>query len=278
MADAFIDVVGTGKKLQTYENTVSGQVVHAEAVTLVDVNGAPLTSLAVTQAGLGLANAANSTTANLAAGGVFTGSEWIDTLEFPMLTVAVFASHASATDGLAIQYSADAITVHDNDLYTVQANNGQSYKFGSGWRYARVVYTNGATLTTTLIVQTILRKVTQKSSTHRIADRVNGQQDADLVCAVVKGAGSYVLFAGVSGAQVIPDGHWIIGISASSTTLAAGTITGIPGQSGTVQVPGSATKSSQKVFNPPLGTCIAATTTITFTSTDSYEVECLNLA
>lgn len=43
MSDAFIEVVGTGKKLQTYENTVAGESVHSEAVTPTDQNGTPFT-------------------------------------------------------------------------------------------------------------------------------------------------------------------------------------------------------------------------------------------
>jgi hypothetical protein len=46
MADSFIQVApdGTGKKMQTALNTVSGQDVHAEAVVLVDSLGNPLST------------------------------------------------------------------------------------------------------------------------------------------------------------------------------------------------------------------------------------------
>jgi len=45
MANSYIAVApdSTGKKLQTFENTIAGQVVEAEAVTLVDSAGAELT-------------------------------------------------------------------------------------------------------------------------------------------------------------------------------------------------------------------------------------------
>jgi len=48
MADSFIQVApdSTGKKMQTYENTVSGQTVEAEAVVLVDTTGIPIGSAA----------------------------------------------------------------------------------------------------------------------------------------------------------------------------------------------------------------------------------------
>lgn len=49
MADAYIQVApdDSGKKLQTFQNTISGQVVQAEAVTLVTSAGTEITSLNV---------------------------------------------------------------------------------------------------------------------------------------------------------------------------------------------------------------------------------------
>lgn len=49
MADAYIQVAvdGVGKKMQTYENTIAGSSVHAEAITLVDSAGVPITALPV---------------------------------------------------------------------------------------------------------------------------------------------------------------------------------------------------------------------------------------
>ena len=49
MADGHIAVTeGTGKNLQTFENTISGVDVHSEAVSLTDTSGVPITSLPVT--------------------------------------------------------------------------------------------------------------------------------------------------------------------------------------------------------------------------------------
>ncbi len=44
MADAFVQVApdSTGKKIQTFENTVSGNLVEAQAVVLVDSSGNPI--------------------------------------------------------------------------------------------------------------------------------------------------------------------------------------------------------------------------------------------
>jgi len=51
MADSFIQVApdSTGKKMQTYENTVSAQTVEAEAVVLVDTTGTPNPTIPTTE-------------------------------------------------------------------------------------------------------------------------------------------------------------------------------------------------------------------------------------
>lgn len=53
MADSYIQVAadGSGKKMQTYLNTIGGVDVHTEAVALVDTSGNPITTLPVSIAG-----------------------------------------------------------------------------------------------------------------------------------------------------------------------------------------------------------------------------------
>ncbi len=174
------------------------------------VDGATIATLAnpfpvsaqVTPSGLGVIDANNSLARSAhAAGFHFVGAAWIDTLEWPMTTIAVFDSTGSAVDGLLLLYSSNAVDVEDTDTYTIEANNGQSLKFGVGWRYCKVDYTRGGSAGT-ITIQTILRKVTQKSSTHRLADNINGQQDTDLSTVVPKAydvaAASAKLSAGVA--------------------------------------------------------------------------------
>ncbi len=52
MANAFVQVAtdGTGKKMQTFQNTISGSDVQSEAVTLVDSSGAYIATLPVSLA------------------------------------------------------------------------------------------------------------------------------------------------------------------------------------------------------------------------------------
>lgn len=61
MSDSFITVAPTpnppGANLQTFENTIAGSDVHAEAVALVDTTGTPITTLPVSISRAGAANA-----------------------------------------------------------------------------------------------------------------------------------------------------------------------------------------------------------------------------
>lgn len=128
----------------------------------------------------------NSSIATLSNGAVFTGT-WKEVLEFALITIQVIASHASATDGLEIQWSSDASNIDDTDKYTVPAATGKVFTFGPQVRYFRIKYTNGATTQTYFRLQTILKLAGQKASSHRISDDISAQDDAELVKAVLSG-------------------------------------------------------------------------------------------
>jgi len=128
----------------------------------------------------------NSTTLNLGSSGVFTGS-WIDILEFNNVVITVITSHASATDGLIVQWSNDGSNVHSVDNFTINANAGKQFSFGRLTRYFRVVYTNGATPQTSFSLQTILCVGALKTSSHRMRDAIVNDDDAELVKAVITG-------------------------------------------------------------------------------------------
>ena len=88
----------------------------------------------------------------LSASGVFTGptldfgeSNWI----YKTLTASVFADQASATDGFQIQSSRTGATWRTVAKATVAANSPVDLVATLNFRYARVVYTNGATANTT---------------------------------------------------------------------------------------------------------------------------------
>ena len=134
----------------------------------------------------GKIDAANSTTTVLDPGGVnvFTGTA-VNTLEFAVIQVSVFASHASATDGLSVQFSTDGTNWDNSDEYTIPAATGKTFSFQPSGMFYRVVYTNGGVLQTAFRLQSQLKKTYIKPSSHRIQDSIIGDDDAELQKAVL---------------------------------------------------------------------------------------------
>ena len=89
-----------------------------------------------------------STTA-LAANGVFTGvtMDFGDTMNvYQTITAVAFADQASASNGFQIQISRDGTNWRTSQQASVTANTLTTITAHLSYRYARVVYTNGATL------------------------------------------------------------------------------------------------------------------------------------
>jgi hypothetical protein len=103
----------------------------------------------------GVTNAANSSTANLGVGAVFTGTS-VDISGFAQISVSIFASHASATDGVSYQFSQDGTNWDVVSTATTVAGVEMSMLLGTRLQFFRLVYTNGGTLTTSLRIQTRL--------------------------------------------------------------------------------------------------------------------------
>jgi len=131
----------------------------------------------------------NSTSTPLGVGGVFTGlaTEVLDTAS---VVVSVFSSHASAANGLVIEWSSDGINWDSNDTFNVPANKGKFFTFGPEARYFRVRYTNGAVSQTSFRLQVTLKPFAIKPSSHRIADSISDDDDAELSKAVITGLAS----------------------------------------------------------------------------------------
>ena len=134
----------------------------------------------------GVVSTANSTATNLAAAGVFTGTAENAT-EFSTVLVSVMASHASATDGLSVQFSSDGTNWDLTDVFTVPAATGKIYSFGVMARFYRLVYTNGGTLTTTLRIQTLFSRAPKKFSTQRPQDARTNDNDFEESLAYLMG-------------------------------------------------------------------------------------------
>ena len=129
---------------------------------------------------------ANSSTANLGSGATFTGTGE-DTDGYVAITVAVYASHASATDGLKLEYSADNTNWRWDDVFTLAAGAAKVFRTSPVARYFRVRYVNGGTTQTTFELSTTLHATQIKPSTHRLADSISAQDDAELVKALLSG-------------------------------------------------------------------------------------------
>lgn len=139
----------------------------------------------------------NSTNTPLSAGAVFTGS-WEDVLDYGVISIGVVADQDSATNGLVVQWSHNASAAVDSDEFTITANRGKTFTFGPARRYFRVVYTNGAVDQTDFHLETALRRVYVKPSSHRINDTIVAQDDSELVKAVLTAEGPAGVFANIS--------------------------------------------------------------------------------
>lgn len=135
---------------------------------------------------LGIISTNNSTSANLTANGVFTGTGIEVAPTYGTVSVCIFSSHASAQNGLKFQASIDNVSWETTEEYSYLAGSGlQSYSFAPSGRYFRLTYTNGGTETTKLAIFCVLRSGYTKSSSHRISDVISGEKDAELVKAVL---------------------------------------------------------------------------------------------
>ena len=170
----------------------------------------------------GQISTANSTSTPLGAGAMFTGSPE-DITNIGYIVVTVYADVASATDGLDIQFSPDGVNFDGGDQYTIPLDRQKTFSFQAATQYFRVVYTNGATPQSVFRLQTILKGVAVKDSSHRIQDSINTDDDAVLSKSVLTGevpANGFVNIAATI------DGALSVSEQASGLNIAAGQVTG----------------------------------------------------
>lgn len=146
----------------------SGNVIGATSNAL-DIN-------IKSNASSGFISTSNSSTANLAGAAAFTGTGE-DVTQYSEMRVSVYSSHVSATDGLSIQQSSDNSNWDITDTYTIAAATGKTFVVPRQARYFRVVYTNGATLTTSFRLQAILNRGSSASSSQRPSDGYTNETD-----------------------------------------------------------------------------------------------------
>lgn len=123
-------------------------------VLLTDPNG----KLATTS--LGVVDSNNSTTTTLLANATYTGTS-TSVLPYSSVSVILYSNVASATQGLAIEFSMDGTNWDDSSTFSFTpgtgVNQGQTYKSPARSQYYRIQYTNGATNQTTFRLQTVLK-------------------------------------------------------------------------------------------------------------------------
>ncbi|MCK5608278.1 hypothetical protein KAR91_40730 [Candidatus Pacearchaeota archaeon] len=122
----------------------------------------------------------NSTSTTLDADEIFNG-EWEGITNFGIIVVTVNVSHASITDGLCIEFSSDGVNTDSVDYFTIPATTGKTFSFQAATKYFKIVYTNSGSDQTYFRLQTILKPYYVKPSSHRIADDISDQDDAELV-------------------------------------------------------------------------------------------------
>lgn len=134
----------------------------------------------------GMVDDNNSSAVSLAGDGVFTG--WASsTLDYALIFITVYSDVISATDGLMIQQSSDSTNWDIEDNYTIPAASGKTFSIQPSAEYFRIVYTNGNTIQAEFRLQSILKKTNSKPSSHRVLDSVSGNDDAELVKAILTG-------------------------------------------------------------------------------------------
>lgn len=164
----------------------------------------------------------NSTATPLNAGIVFPG-EWVNTLEFAVITVIVKSDVVSATDGLSVKFSSDGVNIDGTDDFTIPAGKGKTFSFQPQAKYFKVDYTNGGTNQSYFRLQTILKKSYVKPSSHRVQDAIIDQDDAELVKAVLSGEDPDNIFQNV---KTTKDGNLTISDNSSGLAIARGDVSG----------------------------------------------------
>lgn len=134
--------------------------------------------------GQSLVSTLNSTTATLTAGATYFGT-FEETVQCSGISVMVYANAASITRGMKIEWSADGTTVLDDDTFSISSGTTKQFTFGTPARFYRIHYINGSVAQSSFTIQTILHGFDYKSSSQRLADDLNDNDDAELVKAVV---------------------------------------------------------------------------------------------
>jgi hypothetical protein len=118
----------------------------------------------------------NSTTTVLAGGATFTGV-FEDVSAFAEIVTSVFTDQISGSLGFDMQGSSDGVNTDASDSYNIPINTNKTFKVGPGWKFFRIVYTNGATPQTAFRLQTNYKTSRTRPSSIRMMDARSVEND-----------------------------------------------------------------------------------------------------
>ncbi len=128
----------------------------------------------------------NSTETPLLANAEFVGGI-VDTKNYGIIICSPFSDVSSAVDGLVIEFSKNKINWRWNDIYTISANTGKTFSVQPQARWMRVRYLNGIIDQGVFELETQLKPVYIKPSSHRVGDSISPEDDAELSKSVLSG-------------------------------------------------------------------------------------------
>jgi hypothetical protein len=146
-------------------------------VSNTDANAVPIRFGAVVSAN-------NSTIVQLASNQTFTGVA-DEVTQFGTILIAVHSNGASAQNGLKFQTSNDQVSWYSLEEYTFSGPGVSVYSMSPGGKYFRITYTNGGAATAGFYIHTTYKQGYVKPSSHRVGDNITGENDAELVKAVL---------------------------------------------------------------------------------------------
>lgn len=194
----------------------------------------------------------NSTTTPLGSSATFTGTS-DDARDYMAITVNIFASHDSATDGVVFEWSPNGTDWDASAAYTYEASlGGRTWQLSPRARYFRLRYTNGGTNQTSFRVQAILRPFAVQEQKRPINSDLRIDAPASLTRAILTGystAGGGA-FANV---KVNPSGAVVIDGSGTVHPVSQSGTWNINNITGTVSLPtGASTAANQSAANSSL--------------------------
>jgi hypothetical protein len=237
-----------------------GQKLMAASTPVViasDQSPVPVTGTFSVSSSAGVLDPTNSSTSPLGIGGVFTGAAF-EITAYVAINVNVMSDVPSATNGLKVEFSPDGTNWDHSHSTTYTAATGVGYIFNAEFRYARVVYTNGAAAQSFFRLQTIFKNTLTNSSLYTLSQTVNSNMFAQLNRSIITGettggGGGYV------NVKVNPSGA----LTTESTVTGSVSVTNFPA---TQPVSGSVSVSNFPATQAVTGTFWQATQPISAAS------------